>query len=135
MAATVVCAFTVCVSFHSAVPVTVDNQYVPPSIDSVPVVVHPGPLVCMVDLLPGVHPSVVNIDVSSVRVLEDEEVEEDSAAASRAAGQKGRGRSGYENVSLKKRPPSTVGKGMCVFVCPCLVSNGSETPSLITILS
>ena len=117
MAATLVWTFTVCVSFHSAVPVTVDNQYVPPSIDSVPVVVHPGPLVCMVDLLPGVHPSVVNIDVSSIRVLEDEEVAEESPAASRAAEQKGRGRNAYENVSLKIRPPSTVGKGVCVRAC------------------
>ena len=122
MAATLVYTFTVCVcvSFHSAVPVTVDNQYVPPSIDSVPVVVHPGPLVCMVDLLPGVHPSVVNIDVSSIRVLEDEEVAEESAAASRAAEQKGGRRNAYENVSLKIRPPSTVGKGVCVCVRVCV---------------
>ena len=78
----------------------------------------------MVDLLPGVHPSVVSIDVSSIRVLEDEEAHEDGVAASRAVERKGRGRSGYENVSLKKRPPSTAGKGVCVCVCVCVLVCG-----------
>ena len=40
------------------------QQYIAQSSESIPVLTHPGPLLCMVDLLPGVHPSVVELNVA-----------------------------------------------------------------------
>jgi hypothetical protein len=40
------------------------QQYTPPSTESVPMLTHPGPLLCMVDLLPGVHPDVVELNIA-----------------------------------------------------------------------
>ena len=53
----------------------------------------------MMDLLPGIHPSIVNVDVSTVRI------EPEATDTTQ--------RPSYENISLRKKPKSEPSSPAC----------------------